>query len=90
MYSDDANRTINSVVSQLQGMFGKSAQRMPEGLKEEFKVPPYKYRDDIEEGWALPGGREIVPVRLNGPMQQCSNLSKEEKKNIADEHAAID
>lgn len=53
-------------------------------------VPSYRYNDTINHSFALPNGHQIIPVRLNGPIHTCSNLSKEVAKNVADEHASID
>lgn len=63
---------------------------MPAGFDESLMVPPYRYTDTIKDTFALPNGHQMVPIRINGPIYTCSNLSKEVAKNIDDEHATID
>lgn len=67
-----------SAQGQLQGMFGVGTGEMVDGkVERELFVPPYRYGEDVGGEFALPGGREMVPVRVTGPMYQCSNLSIE-------------
>ena len=63
---------------------------MPTDLNQCLMVPPYRYKDNIEDAFALPNGHLMMPIRLNGPIHTCSNLYKEVAKNIADERVSID
>jgi lysosomal acid phosphatase len=91
VYSTDVDRTINSAQSHLFGMFpNNTGPKIPEGLSETLMVPPYSYNDTINSDYALPNGHDMIPIRLNGFIYICDNLTKEVNKNVADEHATID
>jgi hypothetical protein len=66
-----------SAQGQLQGMFGVGTGERVDVKEKELLVPPYRYGEDVGGEFALSGGREMVPVRVVGPMYPCSNLSKE-------------
>lgn len=91
MYATNVDRTVASAVSQLSGVFPQgTGERVEKAVNEEFLVPPYRYKDDVGGEFALPKGRQSIPVHLNGPIYTCSNISTEINKNMAEQHAAID
>lgn len=77
VYSTNVDRTIMSAQSNLFGWFpSQTGETMPAGLDDGLMVPPYRFNDTIKNDFALPNGHQIIPVRLNGPIHTCSNLSK--------------
>jgi hypothetical protein len=94
VHSTIANRAIDSITSQLQGLFpSTTGPKIPEGISSQLLVPPFKYSDDagnISNGYALPSGRQLIGFNTGGVMKTCGNLDALQKYNLQQAHATVD
>lgn len=93
VHSTVVNRAIDSILSQLQGLYPSSTgPKLPPGLSKELLIPPFSYSDDasdIAEGYALASGRQLIGFNTGGVMKECNNLNSLQKYNLDQAHATV-
>lgn len=86
VYSTAVNRTVQSVTSQLYGLYPAGSGPRLTLVDKEYYIPPFAgYKADYDEhNFALPNGHQIIPIKFDQRvmMDSCVNQQKEENKNI--------
>lgn len=85
VYSTDVNRTIESVRSQLYGLYplGFGAKRL--NVPKEYNIPPFSMSEDASDNvFALPEGHLPFIVNINDSviMTDCQNWDKLVQSNV--------
>jgi hypothetical protein len=91
VFSTPFNRALNSVTSQLLGLFPDgTGPSIPANLSSALLVPPFKFSDDIGGGGAIPNRHQSIAIKAGGVMTGCASIDTEQAKNLAEEHATVD
>lgn len=85
VFSTPLNRTMNSIQSQLYGLYPPGSGTRLTYVNRSLHLPPYSNKTDIEEqNYALPKGYQPIKVKQNQKIMltDCPNYSKFQKQNF--------
>ena len=93
VYSTAINRTIQSAISQLYGLYPPGSGTKLAIVENKYYLPPFSNKtEDPERIFVFPNGHQVIPIKLDQKIlkDDCTNSFAEINKNVQRQQSVYD